>query len=142
MFRYVSAVFCLVLRSRIKVVLAKSKQNTHNINKCDDITDYNFEVDLTLEIDSLSLKHTHTHSTFMLGFICNGGPSLGSIHNTDGDEENAAQEGSSQGSLDDLLQTRVPFAVSPEQGRDVEAQLCDGAERGVHNRAHSKVTLR
>lgn len=57
------------------------------------------------------------------------------------DEEDAAKQSASQRCFDDLLQTRVGCPVTSEQGCDVEGQLCDGAEGGVHYRTHCKVTL-
>lgn len=78
-------------------------------------------------------------------FLCNEASSLGrtcALLNTDGDEENASQQSSSQGSLDYLLQTLVSLAVSPDQGGDIEGHLRDGAKCGVHNCTNGKVTLR
>ena len=56
-------------------------------------------------------------------------------------EEDAAQQGSSQGSLHHLLQAGVPLPVAAEQGSDIEGHLRDGPKGGVHQCAHSKVTL-
>ena len=57
------------------------------------------------------------------------------------DEEDASKQRASQRCFNNLLQTRVGCLVTSEQGCDVKGQLCDGAEAGIHHRAHSKVTL-
>jgi len=57
------------------------------------------------------------------------------------DEEYAPKQGAGQRRLDNLLQAGVAGLVTFDQGCDVEGHLGDGAERGVHQRAHRKVTL-
>lgn len=57
------------------------------------------------------------------------------------DEEYAPKEGASQCCLDNLLQAGAASLVTPDQGCDVEGHLSDGAECGVHQCTHRKVTL-
>lgn len=65
-----------------------------------------------------------------------------SVHRpTYGDEEYAPKQGAGQRRLDNLLQADVAGLVTFDQGCDVEGHLGDGAERGVHQRTHRKVTL-
>ena len=67
--------------------------------------------------------------------------SPGSSGQTHRDEEDAAEQGARQRRLHYLLQAGVARLVTSDQGRDVEGHLRDGAERGVHQRTHRKVTL-
>lgn len=57
------------------------------------------------------------------------------------DEEDASEQCAGQCGLNNLLQTRIGFPVTSEQGCDVKGQLRDGAKGGVHHRTHCKVTL-
>lgn len=56
-------------------------------------------------------------------------------------EEDAAEQSPSERRFDDLFITPGASAVSPQQRRDVEGHLRDGAEGGVHHRSHCKITL-
>lgn len=56
-------------------------------------------------------------------------------------EEDAAQQGASESSFDDLCIALVSCAVTLQQSCDVEGHLRNRAERGVYYRSHCKVTL-
>lgn len=60
---------------------------------------------------------------------------------THGYEEDAAEQSPSERRFDDLFITPGASAVSPQQRRDVEGHLGDGAEGGVHHCSHCKITL-
>lgn len=61
---------------------------------------------------------------------------------THGYEEDAAQQGAGERRLDQLVEALGARVVALQQHRDVEGDLRDGAEGGVHHRAHRKVALR
>lgn len=56
-------------------------------------------------------------------------------------EEDTAEQSPCERRFDDLFITSGASAVSPQQRRDVERHLRDGAESGVHHRSHRKITL-
>lgn len=56
-------------------------------------------------------------------------------------EEDAAEQSPRECCFDDLFITSGAGAVSPQQCRDVERYLRDGAKSGVHHSSHCKITL-
>lgn len=60
---------------------------------------------------------------------------------THGDEEDAAQQGAGERRLDELVEAPGACTVALQQRRDIEGDLRDGAEGGVHHCTHRKVTL-
>lgn len=56
-------------------------------------------------------------------------------------EEDAAEQSAGERRFDDLFITFGAGAVSPQQRRDVESNLRDGAKGGIHHRSHGKITL-
>lgn len=63
------------------------------------------------------------------------------ISPTHRNEEDAAEQGSGESCFHDLFVALAGGALAPQQRRDVERHLSDGAERGVHHCSHGKVTL-
>lgn len=63
------------------------------------------------------------------------------ISPTHRNEEYAAEQGSGESCFHDLFVALAGGALAPQQRRDVERHLSDGAERGVHHCSHGKVTL-
>lgn len=63
------------------------------------------------------------------------------ISPTHRNEEYAAEQGSGESCFHNLFVALAGGALAPQQRRDVERHLSDGAERGVHHCSHGKVTL-
>lgn len=63
------------------------------------------------------------------------------ISPTHRNEEYAAEQGSGESSFHNLFVALAGSLLAPQQRRDVECHLSDGAECGVYHRSHGKVTL-